>query len=260
MSFIEHYETQLVEAGRRRIERRLRNRIARRLRPPRRRNAAIVLAVLLVGAPATAATVGWNPFDSPDRKPGLKAPTTSRKAPDRALTSLLAPLRRPQTPADRGRASDLAARGFWDDVSGVQLDYIRLLDPARGIVLVPVERFGLDLERNAPGPTPNPAFFRNAVCLYIPSGAVTARRPCYGAMQIRDGFALGSTGGVVVGLVPDGVARVRLARGNRTVGATVRDNLFVSEPAVPLEPMRVEWLDAGGATVKRIDLTAPPPP
>jgi hypothetical protein len=260
MSFIEHYETQLVDAGRRRIERRLRNRVARRLRTPRRRDAALVLAVLLVGAPATAATVGWNPFDSPSRNPEMSSPTTSRKPPDQALTRLLAPLRRPQTPADRGRATELAARGFWDDVSGVQLDYIRVLDAGRGIVLVPVERFGLNLERNAPGPAADRAYFSNAVCLYLPGGATRNRRPCWGARQIEEGFALHSKGGLVVGLVPDAVATVRIGRGARSVDATVRDNLFVAETAAPLEPTRVEWLDASGASLKRIDLTAPPSP
>lgn len=256
MSFIDHYEMQLVDAGRRRMERRWRNRIARWLRVPRNRNAAAVLAALVVGAPAAAAVAGWNPFDDPGRKAD-SSPTTSVHAPLPKLALMLAPLRRPQSPADRGRATSLAARGFWDDVGGVQLGYIRLLDPARGIVMVPVERFGLALQRRA-GPPPRPADFADAVCLYIPGTAATARRPCYTATRIAAGFAVSSeSGGAVIGIVPDGVARVRLSRRARSAEAPVHDNLFVADSP---SPSAIDWLSATGHTIRHIDLTQPLPP
>jgi hypothetical protein len=255
MSFIDHYQTRLVDAGRRRIESRWRNRMARWLRMPRHRNAAILLAALLVGAPATAATVGWNPFDDPGRVPD-SSPTTSMQAPAPALTRILAPLRRPQSPADRGRATSLAAQGFWDDVGGVQLDYIRVLDKARGIVVVPVERFGLALQRHT-GTPPRPADFADAVCLYVPDTAGMARRPCYTAKRIADGFAVSTgSGGAVIAIVPDGVAAVRFSRGARSVEAPVRDNLVVADSPAPAA---IDWLDASGRAIKRIDLTDPRP-
>jgi hypothetical protein len=256
MSFIDHYETQLVQAGHRRLERRPLRRLSRWLRIPRNRNTAAVLAALLVGAPATAATVGWNPFDDPGRRLDT-SPTTTTRAPVPELTRILAPLRRAQTPVDRGRATSLAAQGFGDDVSGVQLDYIRVLDRARGIVLVPVERFGLVLERHV-GPPQRPADFSNAVCLYMPSPGGQARRPCYTAAQIESGFAVSTeAGGPVILTVPDGVASVRLIRGDRSVEAPVHANLVVAEPPAPV-PALIEWRDASGNTIKRIDVTQRP--
>jgi hypothetical protein len=255
MSFIDHYETQLVDAGRRRMESRWRNRIARWLRVPRHRNAAAVLAALLVGAPAAAAVAGWNPFDDAGRKPD-SSPTTSVHAPVPKLTLMLAPLRRPQSPADRGQATSLAARGFWNDVGGVQLDYIRVLDEARGIVMVPVKHFGLSLQRHA-GPPPRPADFADAVCLYIPGTAGQARRPCYTATRIADGFAISTeSGGAVIGIVPDGVARVRLSRRGRSSEASVHDNLFVADSP---SPSTIDWIAPTGHTIKHIELTQPQP-
>ena len=54
-----------------------RRRSCARRRGPRRSS----LAALLVGVPATAATVGWNPFDDPGRDPRFAAPTAVGDAP-----------------------------------------------------------------------------------------------------------------------------------------------------------------------------------
>jgi hypothetical protein len=59
--------------------------------------------------------------------------------------------------------------------------------------------------------------------------------------------------------VPDGVARVRAADGERSGEMHVRENLFIGGPDVPAAPMTVEWLDPRGQTLKRIDLTKPAP-
>jgi hypothetical protein len=260
VSFIDHYEKQLVAAGQRRIDRRMRNRLARWFHVPRSRNAAVVFAVLLIGAPATAATVGWNPFDDPGRSPRAGVPTLSERPPDASLTRILAPLRRPQSDADRSEITRRASEGFGTDIRGVQIDYIRVLDAPRQVVLVPVERWGLNLERIARAdpaiPDPDPADFSNAVCLYVPGSDGTAGRPCYSAARILSGFALGSQSGHVTGLVPDGVARVRLTRGGRSAVADVRDNLFVAGPPAPVAPAVIEWLDARGHAIKRIDVDA----
>ena len=267
MSFIDHYETQLVQAGHRRIERRLRNRVRRWLRTPRNRGAAVVVAARLVGAPATAATLGWNPFDNPSRDSGrfaLGRPSVSNRPPDAELVGMLEVLRRPQTGADRaGVARQLQTRGWFGDVRGVQLDYVRLVDPQRGIALVPVERFGLSFERaaraNPSAAAPDPALFTNAVCVFDRAGGDTASRPCFTADRIKRGFAVASGSEYLIGLVPDGVARVRLTDGERSGEAAVTDNLFVAGGDAPSAPMAIEWLDARGKTIKRIDLTEPAP-
>jgi hypothetical protein len=266
MSFIDSFEAQLVEAGHRRIEKRLGNRVRRWFRRPRNRGAAVVVAALLVGAPATAATIGWNPFDDPARDSGrvaLGRPSVSDRAPDAELVRMLGVLRRPQTGVDRaGVARQLETRGWFADVRGVQLGHVRLVDAERGIALVPVERFGVGFERAAranPGAAaPDPALFTNAVCLFDRAGGDTASRPCFTADRIRRGFAVAGGSAYVIGLVPDGVARVRLIDGQRAGEAAVRDNLFVA-PDGPAAPMAVEWIDDDGRTVKRIDLTSPGP-
>ena len=263
MSFIEHYETQLVQAGHRRIERRLRSRIARWLGTPRRRGAAIVIAALALGAPATAATLGWSPFDDPGRDPRVGRPSTSAKPPHPELVRMLAALRRPQTDADRRFVEEqLRTQGSLRDVSGVHLDYIRVLDAQRGITLIPVDRFGLSYERaareNPAVPAPNRAALSNAVCVIDPGGGA-AGQSCFTAERIKSGFAIASGPDSVIGIVPDGVARVTLSDGERSGEAAVRDNLFVAGAGAPVAPRSIEWVDQSGATVKRIDLTRPVP-
>jgi hypothetical protein len=257
MSFIDHFETQLVQAGHRRIERRWRNRLARWLRSPRRRGAAVVVAALLVGAPATAAVVGWNPFDDPGRDPRVGTPSVSDRAPTPALLQMLAPLRREQTADERQLVSErFRSEGDFTELSGVQADYIRVLDAERGIVLVPAERFFVVLGRRTPDP--NTPAFRNGVCLYNLE-STAAGFSCFTADRIRRGFALVQAGDMSIGLVPDGVARVRLLDGERAGEADVRDNLFVTGREAPVAPMVIEWIDDGGRVIKRTDLTRPAP-
>ena len=263
MSFIEQYEAQLVAAGHRRIERRLRNRVARWLRTPRRRGAAVVIAALVVGAPATAATVGWNPFDEPNRDARVGTPSLSEGAPDANLVRMLGVLRRPQSPAERRFVEgQLRSQGLLRDVAGVHVDYIRVLDFQRGVMLIPVERFGLGYERaaraNPDVPAPNRAALSNAVCVYDAGGG-SAGQSCFTGPRIRSGFAISTGPASGIGVVPDGVERVRLTDGERSGEASVRDNLFITGGEAPVAPMIVEWLDHQGKVVKRIDLSRPAP-
>jgi hypothetical protein len=177
---------------------------------------------------------------------------------------MLAPLRRPQTDADRrGLSERLASQGWFSDVSGVQLDYVRRVAGERGVVLVPVERYGLGFERAARAkpavPPPDPALLRDAVCVFDPAAGNAGSRPCFTADRIQRGFAITTGERFSLGVVPDGVARVRLTDGERSGEAAVRDNVFVTGPDAPSAPMAVEWIDDRGRTVKRIDLTNPGP-
>jgi hypothetical protein len=260
MTFIESFEEQLVEAARAQRDAGWRyraRRFARRL-TPRHRGPAIALAALLVGVPAAAATVGaWNPFDDAGRSAGNPAPSVSQRSLDPELVATLGVLRRPQSGADRGAATSAAARAFRGDAfKGAQLRGVRVLDTQRGIVLVPFERTsappagdavpGFDTER-----------FNNVACVFERTGDGFAGVGCHNAEKIKAGFAISSGSGTVTGLVPDGVARVRLVRGDQPTEATVRNNLFVAEGADA--PQVVEWLGEDGTLVKRVDLSEPPP-
>jgi hypothetical protein len=207
--------------------------------------------------PAAAATVGgWNPFDDPGRGPRNPAPTVSQGPIDPGLVQTLGVLRRPQSGADRGAATSRAARAFRGDAfRGAQLQGVRLLDAERGIVLVPFERTDAP-----PGAGAVPGFdadrFGDVACVFERSGDGFSGIGCHTAEKIRAGFAVSSGSGRVTGLVPDGVARVRLIRGDQSTDAPVRNNLFVAEGADA--PRVVEWLRADGSQAKRIDLSDPP--
>jgi hypothetical protein len=212
---------------------------------PRRafRYLAAAAAALVVAVPATAATTGWDPFHDPDRR--LPRPSVSELPPATSLTSQLAVLRRNQTAADRSAPVQAALRGFDDESSGVQLEAVRLLPG--GAVLVPVKRF----EPRGPGGGRPEDRRDDAVCLYSPGSGRTGGTACFTAAQVREGQAITSQGATVDGLVPDGVAGVRLRSAGGTAEAAVRDNYF----AVELPPIAgpggvpfvradaAEWLD-----------------
>ena len=258
MTFIDSYESQLVEAAQRRHDARLRNRLDRRLNTPRRRALAVVLAGVIVAAPATAAGIRFNPFDDPGRDPRNPPPSQSTRGLDPDLTATLGVLRRPQNDADRGVATSRAARAFSrPNYEGVNLGGIRVVDPARGVVLVPFERTPVPTDpQGRPVPGFDPSTYTNAVCLFERSSDGFAGIGCHTADKIRAGRALATGSGRASGLVPDGVATVRLVRGAESTEAVVRDNYFSAE-SVP--PQVVEWVGPDGAIVRRIDLMAPPP-
>jgi hypothetical protein len=259
MTFIDSFEDQLVEAARDRRDARLRVRVTRRLRVPRRRGAAVALAALLVGVPAAVAAVGkWDPFDDPGPPSRFAAPSRSDKALDPELTATLGVLRRPQTDADRGVATSKAARGFRSPgFKGVKLNAIRLVDGGRGIVLVPFERIPVPTGPDGrPLPGFDPATYTNAVCLFQQSSDGFAGIGCHTASKIKSGRAISTGSGSVTGLVPDGVARVVLVHGDERTEVAVADNFFAADAAPPTE---VDWLGPDGSIVRRNDLTAPPP-
>jgi hypothetical protein len=257
MSFIESYERQLVEAAERRRDARPGRRLRRWLAGGRGRRpgAAVALAALAVGVPAATATVaGWNPFDDPDRSTRVGRPSISQRPVDPALAARLGVLRRPQGAADRGTATSDRLRAIGAQYRGAQLDGVRLLDRDRGAVLVPFDQAPVPRD---PGGRPLPGFGGAAdgpgVCVFEGTADGFGAGGCHDAAKIDRGLALGSGGGEVSGLVPDGVARVRLIRAGDAVEATVRDNYFAAESA---SPRVVEWLAADGSILDRIDLNA----
>jgi hypothetical protein len=264
MTFIESFEDQLVQAAREQRDARFRYRAARfagRVLPRGRRGPAVVLAALLIGVPAATATVGgWDPFDDSGRNPHIPAPSASERSAASDLVATLGVLRREQTDADRGVDTEEASRAFSASAGyrGAQLKSIRLLDAQRGIVLIPFERGAVPLDaQGRPLRAFAPETYMNVACLFEHSADGFAGIGCHSAQKIKLGRAISSGSDRVTGLVPDGVARVRLIRGDQTSEASVQDNLFVAEGAEP--PLQVDWLREDGSLIKQIDLTAPPP-
>jgi hypothetical protein len=264
MTFIDSFEDQLVQAARDQRDARLRNRFRRSIRSVsagRRRGAAVVLAALVLGVPAATATVtGWSPFDDSARSPRSPAPSSSQRTAAPELLATLGVLRRGQTDADRGVVTSEAARAYssTSGFRGAQLKSVRVLDPGRGIVLIPFERGPVPLDaQGRPLPQFPPSSYTNVACLFERTGDGFAGVGCHTAEKIKIGRAVSSGSGVVTGLVPDGVARVRLIRGDQSTEAPVANNLFVAEGTDA--PLQIDWLRADGSLIKEIDLTAPPP-
>jgi hypothetical protein len=202
---------------------------------------------------------GWNPFDEPGRSPRLPAPSTSHGPVDPELAATLGVLRRSQTDADRGASVTRAARGFSASggYRGAKVGGIRVLDPEREIVLIPFVRGPVPLDSEGrPVPGFDPATFTNVACLFEATGNGVGGVGCHTAAKIRSGRAIATHSGRVTGLVPDGVARVRLVRGGQVTDAAVANNLFVADAEAP---QRIDWLSEDGAVVRRIDLAAAPP-
>jgi hypothetical protein len=256
---LERYREDLVTAGERRLAE------TSDAMPPTRRLrsrpiALVAAALALVAVPATAGTIVWDPFDDPGRD--APAPSTTHKPPGSELLNTLSVLRRPQTASDRGADTEAALRHFDDGVAEVRVDSIRLLAPDLGVVAVPVERYGLSgagarstSESGAAGTTSEPQH-ADAVCLYVPARDGTAGGNCHTAEAIQHGFALGSQGQSVYGLVPDGVAMIELISGARRAQLAVHDNFFYEHDGAPTAPRTIQWLDAQGRPIKTIDLTA----
>jgi hypothetical protein len=215
------------------------------VRPRKRRLVGGFLIAAAIAAPAGATTAGWNPFADTGRE--TAAPSASNRAPAADLRDMLGVLRRAQTDADRSRASEAALRQLDRDVAGVQLAAVRVVRLPIGAVAIPVER--------APGASAQ----SDAVCLYVPQPDGTASSTCQTAPAIRAGFAIGSAGPAVYGLVPDGVAVVRLKHGDQVADIPVEDNFFYRASGAPTAPTTAIWISASGGTVKTIDYTARSP-
>lgn len=236
-NFIARYERNLIDAERRR-QASARDRLTRSRRWFFRPRALLLAGTaVLVAGPATAATTGWSPFDDPARTE--PAPSTSSSRPAPALFGILGVLRRGQTDQDRGSLTNAALRHLDRTMAGVQLGYVRLVDPGSGTVLIPTEK--ADDGR------------RDSVCLYVPDRGGAAGGFCKRADDIQAGFALGSQGDDVYGIVPDGVARVELERGRTSTAIDVRENFFYAGPPSPIAPTKARWFDANGEVIRTID-------
>ncbi|MEJ7787724.1 MAG: hypothetical protein WKF96_23220 [Solirubrobacteraceae bacterium] len=185
-----------------------------------------ILAALVISVPATALVTGWQPQLGTSKTPG---PSTTADAPPAAQLSQLGVLRRSQTDTDRGAAAINALRYFPQDLDGVRLRFVRVVDVADGappIVLAPVARAGGGKDTLA---APSRA---NVLCAFAAEPNPTGDSGfgdgggfgCYSDADIASGRAILGLGDRVYALAPDGARKVTVAKGAEPV--LVKDNVY----------------------------------
>jgi hypothetical protein len=262
--YLDRLHDQLVDTSRR-LHGRRRRRWARR-------GALTAGVVVLVGAPALAATGVWRPQIGDGNGP---APKITTQGPPADQLAMFGVLRRPQTAADRSSASRAALRLLrGTSVEGVRTGSIRLLARSSrdaGLVLVPVARYTPEkpaLPADAP-PELRKALDRpaidDALCVFQlerdpDAGAGVV---CWSTRDIRSGRAWQALGHRKFWLVSDGVAFIRTEYpGRKPVVTPVHDNTAVlTEPRIRgLSEARTTFLDASRTPVLVNEPPPPPPP
>lgn len=189
-----------------------------------RRGALLALGALAVAVPALAATQPWQPILGRPSLHDTPAGISSTPPPADQL-QLLGILRRPQSDADRGPIAQKLLKSVGSEYKGVRLDSIRLLTASNGqhALLVPAEQHGLSAQ-------PGRYEEANDLCIEDWPGGF-----CGTAEQVRDGYFMGDHGDNLLGLVPDGVAKVVLTfRNGETLTDQVQENFFWAS-GVPLQ-------------------------
>lgn len=263
------------------------DRIARRSLTRRRQarsGGLLAASAITLGGVAAAAGL-WNP-QLGDAHRGQ--PTPSASSPPADQLADFAVLRRPPTSADQGARSEYALKLLDPSFHGVRTAYVRLVGSGGGYVLIPVEAYTpLDGSPET-----------NALCLFARDPVDGGGLSCYTTRQILQGQAVDTlltpaprpttspehqsngshvvvsngshaivsngpamiTGAVTSGLVPDGVAQVRLSNSDGTVTVAVHDNLYdaeIPDPTNGSAPHPIgglptaEWLDANGRVIQK---------
>jgi hypothetical protein len=255
--FLDRFERQLVAAKR-----------PKSRRPSRRSAVLVSLFVLLIGAPALAATEPWRPLIG-DEKRGTPSATTARPPEDQVRG--LGVLRRPQTDDDRGAFAQQALRLTDANVAGVRTASVRVMrSPALSAVLVPVERFNLRTsEMIRPEMSDRLkralAIKNDGLCVFAPDpGGDGGGYACNTLDEIKQGLLPSSIGPFVYGVVPDRVSRVEIRFADGTSSqAVVQDNFYAvrtSQTDKQRPPVidAVQWLGAKGEMMKEIRAPQPP--
>lgn len=212
---------------------------------------------LVVAAPVTASEF-WNPDTS---RPGNDEPVSRSMEPVGAqATEVLGVLRRDQTAEDRNAGPQLKAVGMGNQADGIKLDAVRALP--HGWALAPVDEVQVGPSKVA----------RDQLC--ITNGSETGCSPASGAAAHGTAMSkVENRKSVFVGVVPDGVVRVRFVglhggRGEASVESNFylltvdtlappimvapppesRDRTPIPGPQTPA-PGDIQWLDETGAIV-----------
>lgn len=242
---------------------------ATRAHPPRRRSRLRrglpfwAAGVIVIGAPAVAATIIWHPTLGDGKTP---APSASVSPTPAAQREALSVLRRAQTPHDRQSAAT-ALKYLRSNVRGVRVADIRAVSNPNipgGVVLVPVERYDID-SANLPAGAAHRAPKADGLCLFVEDrqGGQEAGGgwSCFSTAQVLAGEAGGGIGSTRYGVLPDGVAKLAITytQGD-AITAPVDDNVFAYLPprdktppdrsTQPVETRR--WIAGDGAVLKTI--------
>lgn len=234
----------------------------RHRRPTRRwsRIGLLVTSAALVTGTAVAATTPWSLDVGGDH--GAKAPTQANVDLPPAQTATLSVLRRQQSDQDRNPAVLRALRTVSSHLgAGLHIDGIRLLreHSQDSVVLLPLERVG---------PSEDPAHqINDGLCVYTAykvSTGGSSDAPTAGGVPTPTAISGASCGslqdlkrGRITGLVPDGVARVRVTLENgKVVTADVTDNYYepsgaTNDRSTSANPEDTTWLDADGRVITK---------
>ncbi|MEO8969349.1 MAG: hypothetical protein ABI427_17660 [Solirubrobacteraceae bacterium] len=262
------------------------DRLARRSAARRhqaRAGSALAVGALGLAGVAAGATGLWNPQLGDARR---GQPTSSASQPPAEQLARFGVLRRASTDADRGAETQYALKLLDPSFHGVRSAYVRLVGTEAnggGYVLIPVQSY-TPAGVNAPAST-------DALCLFARDPVDGGGGSCSTTQQILQGRAVdimptpapgpvgslrhradGSSyfqpngrirmivGAVTIGLVPDGVAQVRLTNSYGTVTADVHDNFYDtalpngaagSAPHPVGGPLTTQWLASDGHVVPR---------
>lgn len=211
-------------------------------------------AVVTLGGGAVASQSLWAPlvgWEDGNR------PSLSREPAPAAQGALFGILRRDQTAGDRGAAARAALATMSGRYAGVKVSAVRVVPDGRGAssVLVPVSTVRGATASPSAKSASTATTRGDALCLhaiYDGSGG-PGGRGCFSTAEIGAGAGVLPAGNTVRGVVPDGVARVRLSGKRGPVDAPVRDNVFVASLAGVAGSARLSWLAADGRPVPFAD-------
>jgi hypothetical protein len=197
-----------------------------RLRLPRSSRALVVMfATLGIAVPAVAATHAWEPLLG---KPSVDgdSPRIATDAIPEQQRQMLSVLRRDQTDQDHSAATLGLLEPLAPTTDGVRLQAVRVLAGSAGdppVALIPVAQ----LFKRFPD-RGGELLARDALCLTDASNVV-----CATTDQLKVGGLTGFEGNYAYGLVPDGVATVRIdfADGH-SESLAVRDNFYGAKLSV----------------------------
>lgn len=212
---------------------------------------ALIATTTLAGAAFAAKTI-WNPLRGGHAR-GL--PSTAPGAVPAFQRRQFGVLARPQNEVDRGpeteRALRLLSPGF---VDAIHISDVRVLfrNAERGLtaILLPVGSYGADYAR---------LFGRgsgtNGLCLLFTAPQGPVSNQCHSPGDAPRVRMPATTSGLAFGLVPDGVASVRIRYADgRHVDAPVDDNFYLARnPRGAGLFIGIRWLAHDGGTVAALD-------
>jgi hypothetical protein len=219
MILLPEVEDRLVEAAERRFSQPRLWRLARPRLPRSTRALLATFVSLVIAVPAVAATRAWEPVLGNPSVDG-SSPRIAADAIPEQQRQMLSVLRRAQTDQDHSAATLGLLEPLGPTTDGVRLQGVRLLGAGAGdppVALIPVAQLFKRLPHQG-----GEQLARDALCLTDRSNVV-----CATTEHVKAGALTGFDGDYAYGLVPDGVATVRLDFvDGHSVSLLVHDNFY----------------------------------